>query len=199
MSLQLTIRKGASFLWTLRPETAAQRYIPITAITMTETGVRLAAEAHGMVEGWRFRVSRCKGLTRLNTVDEEHPRASDYFQSTVIDADTVEINTRNTTGDKPYMGDGILQYGVPMDLTGCVVRAQLRPSAGSSTLLLDLAPYITIDVPLCRSDFDVPQEITAALTGSRAVMGIEIQDSSDVVTSLPDIDITLQKELVRDE
>ena len=107
MSLQLTIRKGASFLWTLRPETALQRYIPITAITMVETGVRLAAEAHGMVEGWRFRVSRCKGLTRLNTVDEDHPRASDYFQATVIDADTVEINTRNTTGDKAYTGGGI--------------------------------------------------------------------------------------------
>lgn len=199
MSLQLTIRKGASFLWTLRPETALQRYIPITAITMTETGVRLAAAGHGMVEGWRFRVSRCKGLTRLNTVDEDHPRQADYFQATVIDANTVEINTKNTTGDKAYTGGGILQYGVPMDLTGCVVRAQLRPTTGSSTLLLDLAPYITIDVPLCRSDFDVPQEITAALTGSRAVMGIEIQDSSDVVTSLPDIDITLQKELVRDE
>ena len=197
--MQITIRKGSSFLWTLRPETALQRYIPITAITMVETGVRLAAEAHGMVEGWRFRVSRCKGLTRLNTVDEDHPRASDYFQATVIDANTVEINTSNTTGDKPYTGGGILQYGVPMDLTGCTVRAQLRPTTGSSTLLLDLAPYITIDVPMCRIDFDVPQEITSALTGSRAVMGIEIQDSSDVVTSLPDIDITLQKELVRDE
>jgi hypothetical protein len=43
MSLQLTIRKGASFLWTLRPETAEQKYIPITDITMTETGVQLSA------------------------------------------------------------------------------------------------------------------------------------------------------------
>ena len=41
--MQITIRKGASFLWTLRPETALQRYIPITAITMTETGVQLSA------------------------------------------------------------------------------------------------------------------------------------------------------------
>ena len=39
--MQITIRKGSSFLWTLRTETAAQKYIPITAITMTETGVRL--------------------------------------------------------------------------------------------------------------------------------------------------------------
>ncbi len=197
--MKLTIRKGSSFVWTLRPETAAQKYIPITAITMTETGVRLTAEAHGMIEGWRFRVSRCKGLTRLNTVDEAHPRSSDWFQAVVIDAGTVEINTQNTTGDKAYTGGGILQYGVPMDLTGCVVRAQIRPSAGSDTLLLDLAPYISIDVPLCRIDVDVPQEITAAIVGSRAVLGIEIEDSSEVVISLHDIDITLQKELVRDE
>ncbi len=197
--MKITIRKGSTFLWTLRPETAAQKYIPITAITMTETGVRLDAEAHGMVEGWRCRVSRCKGLTRLNTVDEDHPRASDYFQVTVVDADTVEINDQNTTGDKDYTGGGILQYGVPMDLTGCVVRSQIRPTAGADTLTLDFAPYITVDAVNFRIDFDVPEEITSALTGSRAVMGIEFQDSSGAVTTLPDIDITLEKELVRDE
>ena len=197
--MQITIRKGSSFLWTLRPETAAQKYIPITAITMTKTGVRLAAEDHGMVEGWRCRVSRCKGLTRLNTVDEDRPRSSDYFQATVIDADTVEINSRNTTGDKPYTGGGILQYGVPMDLTDCVVRAQIRQSVGSDTVLLDLAPYITIDVPLCLIDFDVPQEITAGLPGLRAVVGIEIEGADESVIALDGLDLILIPEIVRDE
>ncbi len=199
MSLQLTIRKGSTFRWTLRPETALQRYIPITAITMTETGVRLAAEAHGMVEGWRFRVSRCKGLTRLNTVDEDHPRASDYFKATVIDADTVEINTQNTTSDKAYTGGGILQYGVPMDLTGCVVRAQIRPTARSDTVMLDLAPYITVDAANFRIDFDAPDSETSLLAGSGGVLGVEIEDSAPValVLSLPAIPVLFEPEIPR--
>jgi len=195
--MQITIRKGSTFRWTLRPETALQKYIPITAITMTETGARLAAAGHGMVEGWRCRVTRCKGLTRLNTVDEDHPRASDYFQVTVIDADTVEINTQNTTGDKAYTGGGILQYGVPMDLTGCVVRAQIRPTAGSSTLMLDLGLYATINAALARIDFVVPDEITSAVVGTNGVLSVELEDSAGGVITLPLIPVALMPELVR--
>lgn len=199
--IKLSIRKGSTFRWTLRPETAAQKYIPITAITMTETGVRLAAAAHGMVEGWRCRVTRCKGLTRLNTVDEDHPRASDYFQATVIDADTVEINMQNTTGDKAYTGGGILQYGVPMDLTGCVVRAQIRPTELSATVLLDLEPYVTVDETNFRIDFDVPDTATSTLVGNQGVLGVEIADTAPVplVISLPSIAVTFAREIVRDE
>jgi len=199
--IQLSIRKGSTFRWTLRPETALQKYIPITAITMTETGVRITAAAHGMIEGWRCRVTRCKGLTRLNTVDEDHPRAADYFQATVIDANTVEINTRNTTGDKAYMGGGILQYGVPMDLTGCVVRAQIRPSVGSATVLLDLGPYIAVDVANFRIDFDVPGSETSLLAGIGGVLGVEIEDSAPtpLVLSLPAIQVLFEQEIVRGE
>jgi len=195
--MKLSIRKGSTFRWTLRPETAVQKYIPITAITMTETGVRITAAAHGMIEGWRCRVTRCKGLTRLNTVDEDHPRASDYFQVTVIDADTVEINTQNTTGDKAYTGGGILQYGVPMDLTGCVVRAQIRPTAGSSTLMLDLGLYATINAALARIDFVVPDEITSAVVGTNGVLSVELEDSAGGVITLPLIPVALMPELVR--
>lgn len=200
--IKLSIRKGSTFLWTLRPETSQQKYIPITTITMTETGVRLAAEDHGMVEGWRCRVSRCKGLTRLNTADEDHPRASDYFQATVIDVDTVEINAQNTTGDKTYTGGGVLQYGVPMDLTGATVRAQLRVSeSASSALLLDLAPYITVDAPNCRIDIAAPGSETSLLVGSHAVLGVEIDDSAPVplTITLPTIGVELETEVVRDE
>lgn len=199
--IQLSIRKGSTFRWTLRPETAAQKYIPITAITMTETGVRITAAAHGMVEGWRCRVTRCKGLTRLNTVDEDHPRAADYFQATVIDANTVGINTQNTTGDRAYTGGGILQYGVPMDLAGCSVRAQIRPSAKSASLLLDLGPYITVDVDNFRIDFAVPESVTALIHGSQGVLGVEIEDSAPVplIMSLPTIPIVFEQEVVRDE
>lgn len=192
--IKLSIRKGSTFRWTLRPETAAQKYIPITAITMTETGVRLAAAAHGMVEGWRCRVTRCKGLTRLNTVDEDHPRASDYFQAAVIDADTVEINAQNTTGDKAYTGGGVLQYGVPMDLTGCVVRAQVRPTEGSDTLTLDLGLYATVDVALCRIDFVVPDAITSAVVGTNGVLSLELEDALGSVLTSQTVPVEFQRE-----
>lgn len=195
--MKINIRKGSTFLWTLRPETALQKYIPITAITMSDTGVRLAVEAHGMVEGWRFRVTRCKGLTRLNTVDEDHPRASDYFQATVVDVDTVEINTQNTTGDKAYTGGGILQYGVPMDLTGCVVRAQIRPTVGASTLMLDLGLYATISVALAKIEFSVPDEITSAVVGRNGVLSVELEDSAGDVITLPPVPVEFLPEIVR--
>jgi len=119
----------------------------------------------------------------------------------VIDANTVEINTRNTTGDKAYTGGGILQYGVPMDLTGCVVRAQIRPSARSDTLLLDLAPYITVDAENFRIDLEVPGSKTSLLAGSGGVLGVEIEDSAPtpLIISLPAIPVVFEREIVHDE
>jgi len=119
----------------------------------------------------------------------------------VIDANTVEINTRNTTGDKAYTGGGILQYGVPMDLTGCVVRAQVRPATKSGILLLDLGPYITVDADNFRIDFAVPGSVTSLIPGNQGVLGVEIEDSAPVplIMSLPTIPIVFEQEVVRDE
>ena len=196
-TVQLTIRKGSTFLWTLLPETATQKYIPITAITMTPTGVRLTAASHGLVEGWCFLISRCKGLTRLNMADEGSPRASDYFQANVIDADTVEINTSNTTGDKSYTGGGVLQYGIPMDLIGCVVRAKIIPTEGAKTVTLDISQYVTISIAACRIDIAVPGTETSLLPGNNLVLGIELEDATGHVFSLPVITLVLHEELVK--
>lgn len=199
--MNLTLRKGASFHWTLRPETSVQKYIPITAITMTEEGVQIIAPNHGIVDVWRCRISRCEGLTRLNTVDEDSPQPSDFLQAKAIDVDTVEINSRNTAGDDPYTGGGILQYGVPMDLTGCIVRAQIRPSEGSSIVTLDLAPYITVNASNFRINFDVSGSVTSLLAGNSGVLGVEIEDSAPdpFILSLAVKPVIFLREIVRDE
>ncbi len=182
-AMQISIQKGATFCWTLRPETAVQKYIPITAITMTTDGVQITATAHGLLEGWRCRVTRCKGMTRLNTVDEDHPRASDFFIAHVVDVNTIKINSENSTGDSAYTGGGVLQYGVPMDLTGCTIRSQIRPSVNSSIILLDLGLYATVNAALCQIDFQVPDTITTALVGTSGGYSIEIEDSSSKTIS----------------
>ncbi len=194
----MIVRKGASFVLTLRPATSEQRYVPISSITMGEAGTRLVATGHGLKAGWHFRVSRCEGLTRLNTVDEISPQPSDWFQATVIDVDTVDINSVNTTGDAPYDGGGVLQYGIPMDLTGCSVRAQIRKTERSAEILLDLAAYIDIDAVDCKVNFDVPGSETTLLPGSSGVLGIEIDDSAlpPRTFTLPPLGLEFKAEIV---
>lgn len=195
-----TIKKGETYRCTYRPETQTQRYVEIAGISLTAPAL-IDAPAHGMVEGWRFAITGAKGLTQLNAEMDSSgflPREQDYFQGQVVDTDTIKIDEVNATAFPPYIGGGILQYGAPMDLNACSIRAQIRGTSKASPLLLDMTPYATTDIGLCRFDFNIPSAITSALVGESGVLGVEIVDSSGAVISLPNESVIFEKEIARE-
>jgi hypothetical protein len=67
---------------------------------------------------------------------------------------------------------------VPVDLTGCTARMQIRRRLRSTEVELDLgvAGYITIESPLeGRMAVDIPAEVTAAMAFRSGVYDIEIE------------------------
>ena len=192
---ELTIRRGETFKWSLRPEQPLLAYALVTAVSKTAP-IRLTVPAHGLPDGWRFAVTGAKGPTALNAKNSPM-RTSDYFNAKVIDEDTIEINKVNGTAFPSYTGGGVIQYGVPMDLVGVTVRAHVRTTENSPAVLLDLGLYATLDPVLHRINFVVPEAITAAITAASGVYDVEIVDASGNVMALPKAGVTFTGEVTR--
>lgn len=194
------IHKGETYRWTLRVETSSQVYVPISTISLTAPVQIGTTTAHGMPNGWRFAITGAKGLTQLNaTVDPETflPADSDYFQGVVVDPNTIRIDHVNATQFPAYTSGGVLQYALPMNLNAYSIRAQIRTKNRASTLILDLTPYATMNIPLFQFNFSVPAEITSAVVGNEGVLGIEIIDGTGIVRSLPLEDVVFINEVVK--
>lgn len=183
MAVDLTIRRGGTFNWKLRPEQTEQRYVAVAAIDRTAP-VRIYAVDHGLLPDWRFLVVGAKGMSQINARNNP-PRASDYMRAKVIDADTIEVNRINAMAFGAYTGGAVVQYSLPMNLAGYTVRGQVRKTAKSTEVLLDLGLYATIDAANCAITFSVPPAVTAALVGTGGVFDIELVASDGTVIPLP--------------
>lgn len=181
--LNLTIRKGSTLNWVLRPEQSTQKYVPIQRIDRSAP-MRIHVDNHGMLDGWRFLVTGVRGMTQVNAKNTP-PKAGDYYRAVVLDANTIEVNRVNSRDYGEYVRGGVVQYSLPMDLTGYTARAQIRPSVDSSDVILDLTSYVTIDVPTCRVKFSVPATVTEAVTARSGVYDVELVDAAGVVVALP--------------
>lgn len=191
----LAIRRGETFKWSLRLEQSVLAYAGITAVSKTAP-IRITAPSHGLPDGWRFAVVGAKGPTSLNAQNAP-PKPADYHTAKVIDVDTIEINKVNGVSLNNYAGGGVLQYGLPMDLTGVTVRAHVRKKEASPEVLLDLGTYATIDTALHRINFVVPDTVTALLVGAGGVYDVEIVDASGNVMALPQAAVTFSGEVTR--
>lgn len=87
-----------------------------------------------------------------------------------------------------------------MDLTGCEVGMQIRPSHRSNDLILDLgdSDYIKIlDAPNGVIEIDVPASVTEDLNFSSGVYDIEIKFPDDFVIRIIEGRVTLSLEVTR--
>lgn len=191
----LTIRRGETFKWSLRPEQPVLAYAQITAVSKTAP-LQMTVPGHGLPDGWRFAVTGAKGPAALNAKNNPM-RASDFHTAKVIDADTIEINKVNGTAFPTYTGGGVIQYGLPMDLAGVTVRAHVRKTEKSPGILLNLGSYATVDTALHRIDFLVPEVVTAAIIEASGVYDVEIIDASGNVMALPKAGVTFTGEVTR--
>lgn len=128
----MTIQRGKTLRWVFFYAEQKLVYKTITAMPI-KAPCTLTVPSHGLPDGWPFRIECVKAPEELNSpdLDSEEP----YYFATVVDADTVEINTLNAHCLKPFTGEGVLVYNQPADLTGYEARAQVRASESATSAL----------------------------------------------------------------
>lgn len=178
--LDLTINQGKTFSMVLRWATEPYIYKSITGIAQSAP-VRLTVPTHGMPDGWRFGVSAVQGMTQLNA-KKSPPDAKEFYEATVIDANTIDINTVNGLLLSAYKSGGVVQYLTPVDMTGMSARMSIKDKVGGTELLslhTDTGE-ITLDAAAHTITLRLEPAVTEALTWTKGEYDLEIYNVSDV-------------------
>lgn len=187
------IYQGSTFDPKLRWESPVKGYAPITAITRSAPVV-ITSNTHTIPIGWRVRPTNILGMTELNSAENT------YYTVSETSINTVTINSINSLGFKDYVSGGVLEYNVPVDLTGFTARMQLREKLESEVVLLELTTVngkIVIDNVLKTISLLISATETASLEFSQAVYSLELISSGGVVTTLCFGNISVTKEVTR--
>lgn len=177
----LVIKKGSQFTHRFRWSGPPYVYRPITAIANTAP-VRFTVANHGMFPGWRFAVSDAKGLTDFNS-EYDPPRRHEFFNATVVDVNTFEVNTRSALSLPAHTANtGVIRYLTPVDLTQYPqVRMQLREYVEAEDVLFELTTEnggIEIDTANHYITLNIHAATTEGFTFYQGVFSLEAVDTS---------------------
>jgi hypothetical protein len=200
MSHDLIIQQGKTFSVTLRWETGPLIYKAVTAITST-LPCRVTATGHDIPDGWRVALTGVKGMTDINA-STIPPKDKDFYDATVVDANTVELNAVDSTRFKAYTSGGYLVSNTPVNLTGYTARMKIKDKIGGTVLAsteagdtpLDIIT-VTIDTAAKTITVTISATDTAALTWTKGVYDLEMISAGGVVTELIDGTFTVSKEV----
>lgn len=171
-------------------------YRPITAV-LSLAPLRLTVPLHGCPENWPIRVQGVTAPTELNTPQNQ------AWQATVVDANTLEINSLDGSLWSAYVPSGHVVFQEPVDLTGWKARMQIRTKAGGTVLLtLSSDPAdnaegeIEIDVPGSALVIKLSAAQTAALSWNGGVYDLEgIRPDGAVVSILAPSTVVVGQEV----
>jgi len=186
--LDLKIVQGATLRDTIRIMQPRYEYKPITAIASTAP-VRLTVE-HGLPGNWLAWVEGAQKMPELNRSHQtQRPHRIE-----VIDASTLEINALSAFGLLP--ADGMLIYKPPVDLSGAIVRMQIREQIGGAALLelSTLNGGITI-AGLGTITRTISATQTAGLTWSEGVYDLEVEYPDGAVQRYLQGAVTVSREV----
>jgi hypothetical protein len=170
---KLTIIKGKTLEQPMLYAQAQRTYVPIEAVVGVAP-LRLLCTGHGFIDGWPVRIQGVISPTIMNTEEGKTLSAS------VVDSNTIEINALDASLWGTIDPSGSVVFFTPADLTGWVIRMQIRTSPKGEVLLTfssDPADTpngtITIDAPKACFTLGLPAAATAAITWSGGVYDIE--------------------------
>lgn len=177
------ITKGKTFHPTLRWGAPPIVYKPISAIPQSAPAT-LTVTGHGMIDGWACAVTAVQGMTQINAAHTP-PMATEYVQGTVVDANTIELNSVNAAGFDLYETGGYIQYLTPVDLTGMIARMMIKDSKGN--LLATLTTEnggVTLNNTTKTIQLLISATDTALLTVGKHLYDLEMESSTGVVDEL---------------
>lgn len=188
--VNLKIYQGSTFTEVFRYESATKVYVPISAV-FKGAPMMVTATAHGMVAGWRCKLSNVGGMTEANNLD--------YIVATSVTANDLTFNAINSAGFKDYTSGGILEYNAPVDLTGMTARMQIREKLTSATTLDELTTEngrIVLSNTTKTITVQIPAATTTNYTFKSGVYSLELISGATVIPFIYG-NITLDKEITR--
>lgn len=191
VKLNFKVYQGSTFEEVLRWESGTKVYKGITSITKAAPVV-ITAAAHGCPVGWRVKVTNAGGMKEINSTDT-------YLTVTAADTNTLTINSLNTLGYTDYTSGGVVEYNMPVSLSGVTARMQIREKATSTTTLDELTTEngkIIINDSLKTITILVSAAATAAYTFTNAVYSMELINGTTVTPFIYGT-ISLEKEITR--
>lgn len=199
MALQnqnITIEQGSTYQQTVFWESTPFVYRPISAISKTAP-VSITCAGHGLVDGWRVAVIGVVGMTQLNAANDP-PKAKDFHEVTVVDSNTITINSIDASSYSAYKSGGYLKYYTQVDISGYTARMTIKNKVGGTVLLqLDsgLIGGITLNNASKAIQLQISAAQTAALAFSSGVYDVELVSPLGVVTKLLGGAVTLSPEV----
>lgn len=172
--VDINIVKGKTFEFMYRYADEELVYLPITGMPNTAP-VRLTIPNHGIPDGWPVRIEGVRQPVELNNAD------GDYYIATLIDSNTIELNTVRADLWRTYVSGGIAIINRPFDLTACSARMQIRDRV-NGTVLLSLSTdtstvpdgEIEVDVDLAALIVRLTPTVTTAISWLRGVYDLEL-------------------------
>jgi len=172
--VDINIVRGKTFEFMYRYADEELVYLPIAAMPNTAP-VRLSIPSHGIPDGWPLRIEGVRQPAELNNAD------GDYYISSLIDTNTIELNTVRADLWRTYVSGGLAIINRPFDLTGCSARMQIRDRINSPVLLTLSSDATTlpdgeieIDVTLAALIVRLSPAVTAAIDWTRGVYDLEL-------------------------
>ena len=192
---EILIQKGKTFTLVVRWETEPIIRKAVTAISFATGAPRLTVVGHGIPDGWRAAIYGVKGPKELNAKNSP-PRSSDYQTLTVIDTNTIELNSVTPVDDNgsdwpAYVSGGFIQFYTPQSLSGYTARMDIKDKVGgvvwASSEIAD-APKNIVGIVISDATktitLTIPATDTAALTVKKGVADLEMVSGGGVVTKL---------------
>lgn len=179
MATELHIVRGDTFLYAVRWEQPLFAYKEITNIA-NSAPVLITAPSHEIPEGWRVAVQSVQGMLEINAGVEVSPLVAIpdewFFQATVIDADTIELNKINALGFSTYLSGGVLVYRKPVNLTEYTGRMSIKDKIGGTEILslTDANSRIIINPSTYVIGIKIEALDTAAIIPNKGVFDLEL-------------------------
>jgi hypothetical protein len=190
----LPITQGSTFSQIVRWEVLPIIYKPIVAIS-NSAPVSIVCPDHGLPSGWRATVVSVDGMPEINAASSP-PRDVDYRIGTVVDSNTVEFNSVNSSDYGIYTSGGYLQYNTPKDLAGYIARMTIRDKVGGTELIHLVSPTdIVVDNATKTITVTIAAAVTAGFTWTKGVYDLELESPTGEVTALLYGKVTVKKEV----
>lgn len=190
------IFQGTTFRQVYRWETDTKYYANIQSITKSGPCILTTSAAHSIPAGWRIKITNVGGMKEINSTGDD-----DYHFVNDVTASTLTVNSINSTGYSNYTSGGTIEYYAPYPLQYYTARMQIRANVNSDTIILALNSNAGGGIVLNTANSTITLTITAQQTEqfnfTSAVYGMELTDTSGVVTPFITGNIIVVKDVIR--
>lgn len=178
-----TLHQGKTFQRIVRWEAPPFIYKAITAIN-NGAPMEITVPAHGVPEGWRVALTSVKGMDELNAAAIP-PKNAEFRKASVVNANTIQLNSVVSADFKPYISGGYVVYYTPVPLAGYTARLTIKNRVGGTVLKALTSPTdIVIDDIAKTIALSISAADTAAFAKGTYVYDLEMVSAGGVVTLL---------------